>query len=70
MYSLRRRTRNTEREHAAAANTDTAAEQKFVNEVTAACIDLIDLPLDIPTQRRLIELLQHRAAAAEQAISR
>lgn len=72
MHPLRRRSGSADRraaEHTPA--DDTARVRSYVEAITEACIDLIDLPLghhDI--QRRVIELLLHDAPEAEQAITR
>lgn len=71
MHPLRRRSGSADRraaEHDPA--DDTARVRSFTDAITAACIDLIDLPLDITTQRRVVELLLHDAPEAEQAITR
>jgi hypothetical protein len=49
---------------------DTATVRDYTHDITQACIDLIDLPLDHDAQQRVIDLLLHRAPAAEQALAR
>jgi hypothetical protein len=72
MHPLRRRSGSTGRRAATQPNPadDTARVRSFTDAITTACIDLIDLPLDITAQRRVIELLLHAAPDAEQAIAR
>ena len=72
MHPLRRRAGSTSRgaavEHDREA--DAAIVRSFADDITEACIDLIDLPLDIDAQKRVIQLLLHDAPTAEQAITR
>lgn len=49
---------------------DTATVRGYTHDITQACIDLIDVPLDHGMQRRVIEVLLHQAPAAEQALAR
>lgn len=49
---------------------DAAIVRRFADAVTAACIDLIDMPLDLEAQRRVVEVLLHEAPTAERAITR
>ncbi|NTY62093.1 hypothetical protein [Mycolicibacterium sphagni] len=72
MHPLRRRSGSADRRAAVEHDPadDAARVRSFTDDITAACIDLIDLPLDITTQRRVVELLLHAAPEAEQAITR
>ena len=49
---------------------DAATVRGYTHDITQACIDLIDIPLDHDTQQRVIEVLLHQAPAAEQAMAR
>lgn len=72
MHSLRRRAGGARRRATAEHNPDDDATRvsSFSADITEACIDLIDLPLDIGAQKRVVELLLHDAPEAEQALAR
>ncbi|WP_102144352.1 hypothetical protein [Mycobacterium hubeiense] len=67
MQPSRRRSGSTGRR---APKHDAEIVRKFTDDITAACIDLVDLPLDISAQKRVIELLLNDAPAADQAVIR
>lgn len=49
---------------------DNAIVQQYKHDVVEAAIDLIDLPMDHNAQQRIIEILLHKAPAADQAMAR
>ena len=52
------------------STSDSATVQSYARDIRQACIDLIDLPHDHDAQQRVIQLLQYKAPAAEQAMTR
>lgn len=61
------------RRHRAAERTtpdDNTIVEQYKHDVVEAAIDLMDLPMDRDAQQRIIEILLHKAPAAEKAMAR
>lgn len=51
-------------------NQDTSVVRHFARAVTSVCTDLIDAPMHLPSQQRVIELLMNEAGNAAEAFAR
>lgn len=73
MHALRRSLSTAGRRIATPAPTadmDNALVRTYVNDITEACVDLIDVPNDAEYQRRVINVILTQAPVAAQAMER
>jgi len=52
------------------ADLDNELVRTYVNDITEACVDLIDVPIDTEYQRRVINVILTQGPAAAQAMER